>query len=139
VTAGRILVVEDDAALSRILCDILRAERYDCRAVESAEDALAALASPPAPDLILLDIMLPGMDGFQFLRRLEADGRGGRVPVIVVSTLGDARNRAQARGLGAVDFIEKPFEPADLPRRVARAMARPLDDDGVSGSRRAEG
>lgn len=119
-----ILVVEDDRSLMRLLELNLEAEGY--RVVLSAEgaSALAAL-SARAPNLVLLDLKLPGsVSGWDILAHLRGDERLRRVPVIVVSAYGHSQDLAQARSLGAEDYLVKPFGVADLLARVARLTHR---------------
>jgi putative two-component system response regulator len=117
IHAGTILVVDDTHASLKLITDILVAEGYQVRPADSGELALASVAALP-PELILLDILMPGMDGFEVLRRLKAREETCDIPVIVLSALTEVAQRVEALNLGAVDFISKPFQPDELLARV---------------------
>ena len=115
--AADILVVDDTIASLRMLTEILEREGYEPRAVEEPTLALeAALAQPP--DLILLDVMMPKMSGFEVCRRLKQDERTRDVPVIFVSALENRGDRLQGFEVGGVDFISKPFQADEVLARV---------------------
>ncbi|MBF0162797.1 MAG: diguanylate cyclase [Magnetococcales bacterium] len=100
-----------------LLQDLLEPD-YDIVAAKNGESALKrALATPP-PDLILLDVMMPGMDGFQVLEQLQATPHTQSIPVLFVTAMNDAPNEAQGLAMGAVDYIGKPFSPAVVRARV---------------------
>jgi len=113
----RILIVDDDPANIAILADILRPE-CEIFAVKSGADALKWLSSDNTPDLILLDVRMPQMDGYEVCRRLQADPRWEAIPVIFVTSLDDAEKEALGLFLGAVDYITRPFSPAIVKARV---------------------
>jgi DNA-binding response OmpR family regulator len=123
--ARRILVVEDDEGSRELVTSILTDAGYE---VEAAEDGIAALARVPAvrPDLVLLDLMMPGLDGYEVCRRLKREPRTGHIPVIVVTAMGKAANMDTALASGADDFVPKPIEPANLRARVA-AMLKAIE------------
>lgn len=112
-----ILVVDDAPENIRVLTAIL-GSGYRVKAATSGEKALAMCGADPLPDLVLLDVMMPGMDGWEVCRRLKGEARTARVPVIFVSGLTDGAERERGRSLGAADFIVKPLDPADVLRRV---------------------
>ncbi len=116
----RVLVVEDDPLNARLLALLL--ERLGHRVVREAsgEDALARLAADPAVDVVLLDLQLPGMDGFAFVRRLRADPRLAALPVVAVTGAGLPEDRAACRAAGMAAFLAKPVERADLAAVLAR-------------------
>jgi two-component system sensor histidine kinase/response regulator len=114
---GTVLVVEDTFETRKLLTDILTGEGYEVRPADSGELALASAAANP-PDLILLDIRMPGLDGFEVLRRLKACEESRDIPVIFLSALTDTELRVEGIRLGAVDFISKPFQKDEL---LARA------------------
>ena len=114
--AGRtrplVLIVDDDAGLREFLRANLEIEGYLVREAESAEEGLAALEEEPA-DLILLDVMMPGMNGWEMLQRVQAKHGVGAIPVIMFSgQVDEAAATAEERGAQA--FIGKPFEPEQL-------------------------
>ena len=120
--SARILVVDDVVPNLRLLEAKLSAEYYE---VETAQDGAAALAIARdwMPDLILLDVMMPGMDGFEVCRRLKADQSTEHVPVVMVTALGETSERVRGLEAGADDFLTKPVDDETLFARV-RALVR---------------
>lgn len=116
----RILIVEDDASLAGALAQMLRAEGYAVDAMSSGEQAVLA-ARQEAFDLVILDIGLPGMDGYEVLRRLR--GAGGATPVLVLTARDQIEDRVRGLDLGADDYMAKPFAMPELTARV-RALIR---------------
>ncbi|HVB68584.1 MAG TPA: PleD family two-component system response regulator [Acetobacteraceae bacterium] len=119
---ARILIVDDVPANTRLLEAKLSAEYYQ---VASARDGFEALAAARnwQPDLILLDVMMPGMDGFECCRKLKEDPATLHIPVVMVTALGEAAERVAGLGAGADDFLSKPVEYATLMMRV-RSLVR---------------
>ena len=112
-----ILVVDDAAANRETLSALL--ETQDYQLVEAADGSAALrLAAETPPDLVLLDVMMPGMDGYEVCRRLRADARLAEVPVIMVTALDDEASRLAGITAGADDFVTKPFNRAELRARV---------------------
>jgi diguanylate cyclase (GGDEF)-like protein len=114
---GVILAVDDTLASLKLLTSILAAAGYLVRPANSGELALASLAASP-PELILLDIHMPGMDGFEVLRRIKAREESRNIPVIFLSASVDLDRRVEGLRLGAVDFVSKPFHTEELLARV---------------------
>ncbi|MBS4052374.1 MAG: EAL domain-containing protein [Methylomonas sp.] len=114
---NKILVVDDTAASLKLLSDLLKAEGYEVRAAINGELAIESTIGNP-PDLVLLDILMPGMDGFEVCRRLKASPDTRNVPVIFISALSDTDEKVQGFGLGAVDFVTKPYQREELLSRV---------------------
>lgn len=114
---GTILVVDDTPESLRVLTEILQSEGYAVRPADSGQLALASIAAQP-PDLILLDIRMPGLDGFEVCRRLKADESTSHIPVIFQSAATDLADRLEGLRLGAVDYISKPFQREELLARV---------------------
>ncbi|NNM83336.1 MAG: response regulator [Burkholderiales bacterium] len=115
--AGKILAVDDTPASLRLLTEILSEEGYEVRSAINGEIALrSAFANPP--ELVLLDIRMPDMDGFEVCRRLKAVPETGDVPVIFVSAISDTDEKVQGFELGAVDFVTKPYQREELLARV---------------------
>ena len=112
-----ILIVDDEPANLSVLTKILSPD-YQVRACKTGEQALAAVFVAPYPDLILLDVMMPGMDGYATLARLNADARTRRIPVMFVTTLSDDIDEEKGLRLGAVDYLVKPVKPAIMLARV---------------------
>ena len=136
VASARVLVVDDDANLRRLVRDNLTLEGMEVQAVGDVPAAREALRAA-TPDLIVLDVMLPGESGFDLCRELSADGATHDVPVLFLSARTELEDKITGLGLGAVDYLAKPFDPAELvarshavlrARRRARASAqRELD------------
>jgi len=116
----RILVVEDDATIAAALADRLRAEGFDAEVVG---DGLAAVARAEElrPDLVLLDVMLPGLDGLEVCRRLQASRY---VPVLMLTARDDETDVLVGLGVGADDYITKPFSTTELLARIRAALRR---------------
>jgi putative two-component system response regulator len=121
ISEGTILVVEDTLASLKLITDILVAEGYQVRPADSGDLALASVEAMP-PELILLDIIMPGMDGFEVLRRLKAKDETCDIPVIILSSITEVEQRVEGLNLGAVDFISKPYQPDELLARVRTHM-----------------
>lgn len=117
----RVLVVDDDPLGNRMVQFLLAEQGYS---VETASDARAALAliEQSPPDLLLLDVNLPQMSGFDFYQRLR--GRGYDLPVIFVTAKDEVEDRVLGLKLGADDYICKPFQPAELTARVGAVLRR---------------
>lgn len=116
----RILVVDDDAAILRTLRINLRARGYDVEAVSCGRDALSAAASS-TPDLVILDLGLPDIDGTEVLRRLRA---ASNVPVLVLSARQQSDDKVEALDEGADDYVTKPFGMDELMARVRAGLRR---------------
>lgn len=118
--SNRILLVEDEPALSDLVRDYLEAEGFVVEACEDGRRALE-LALEGRHDLVLLDLMLPGLSGFDILRAYRARWP---YPVLVVSARGDDVDKIRGLGMGADDYVAKPFSPAELVARVKAHLAR---------------
>ena len=115
--AADILVVDDTIGSLQLLTEILSREGYQVRPADGPQVALeSAMAQPPS--LILLDVRMPDMDGFEVCRRLKQDERTRDVPIIFVSALQDVDDRVQGFEVGGVDFVSKPIEEAEVLARV---------------------
>jgi CheY-like chemotaxis protein len=108
-----IMVVDDTPANLRLLDDLLRQQGYRVRLFPRGALALKAAAANP-PDLILLDIMMPDMDGFEVCRQLKANPALNDVPVIFISALADADHKVKAFEHGGMDYVTKPFQEAEV-------------------------
>ncbi|HEV2290867.1 MAG TPA: diguanylate cyclase [Gemmatimonadales bacterium] len=115
--AHRIMVADDDQALTRTLTWILKENGYEVISVPNAENLLERLVSDD-PDLLLLDIMMPKVDGLQLLERIKQDPRRRDLPVLMISSMPPEEATVRALGLGASDFIAKPFRVRELLARV---------------------
>ncbi|MFC2031043.1 response regulator [Chloroflexota bacterium] len=118
-----ILIVEDDPGVADVVSHILKTEGYEVAQAERADIALAALREA-RPDLIVSDIMMPGMSGFTFCQRVRADTRLSQIPFIFLTARGQQADVHLGMGLGADDFLFKPFEPEDLLDAVQTRLQR---------------
>ena len=127
--AERVLVVDDDETIRRTLRINLRARGYEVEEVASGRDALSTLEDAP-PDLVILDLGLPDVDGVEVLRRLR---RTSRVPVVVLSARHQSDDKVEALDEGADDYVTKPFGMDELMARVRSALRRGGGDGEVLG------
>jgi len=119
---GTILAVDDSRESLALVVGVLTTAGYQVRSADSGELALAAVAASP-PDLILLDVRMPGMDGLEVCRRLKAREETRQIPIILISAFGDVKDRVAGLRLGAADFISKPFWTEELLSRVATHLS----------------
>jgi sigma-B regulation protein RsbU (phosphoserine phosphatase) len=115
--AESILLVDDQPANLQVLLQTLEGLGCKLLVAKSGEAALA-IAQKARPDLILLDIMMPGIDGFEVCRRLKADPATEKIPVIFLSALDETADKVRGLQLGAVDYVAKPFQPEEVIARV---------------------
>ena len=147
--SARILVVDDDPALLQTMSIVLREQGYDVVTAENGQQMLESVEAAE-PDLILLDVLMPQMDGFQLLERLKSDERYADLPVLMVSSLPAEDATVRTLGLGAADYIRKPFRVRELLARIqaqlrarseirtAREAVRKRDADLVRAREEAE-
>ncbi len=121
----RILLVDDEPAIQRAVGPLLRSRGYDVEIAGTGADALR-LAAARAPDLVVLDLGLPDLEGTEVCRRLRA---GSAMPIIVLSARGSEADKVQALDLGADDYVTKPFGPEELLARIRVALRRVASDD----------
>jgi two-component system alkaline phosphatase synthesis response regulator PhoP len=131
--ARTVLVVEDDVDISRLLRLTLEKDHFKVRTVTDGQAALQ-LAQREVPDLIILDVMLPLVDGFEVCRRLRLDIRTSRVPVLMLSAKSEEIDRVLGLELGADDYLTKPFSPRELLARV-KALLRRENRQATDGDR----
>jgi DNA-binding response OmpR family regulator len=115
----RVLLVEDESSIVAALTFLLERAGFEVAVEMNGRSALAAVLGAP-PDVLVLDIMLPGLDGFEILRRMRDDPRGRPVPVLMLTAKGQRGDREAAFAAGADEFITKPFANADVVAAVRR-------------------
>lgn len=116
----KILIVEDDTSIAELERDYLEAEGFDCAIVKDGSDGLETARREPW-DLIILDLMLPGADGFSICRALRKEME---IPILVVSARKEDVDKIRSFGLGADDYMTKPFSPGELTARVKAHLSR---------------
>lgn len=117
---ARVLVVEDDVTVAEVVARYLRRDGHAVEVIDNGLQALVALSEAP-PDLLVLDLMLPGVDGLEICRRVR---QGGDVPIIILSARGEEDDRLLGLSLGADDYLSKPFSPRELAARVRAVLRR---------------
>jgi DNA-binding response OmpR family regulator len=131
VTMARVMVVDDDLTVREVVVTYLRAAGYDVGEAADGEAALDGLRDEPA-DLVVLDLMLPGIDGLEVCQRIRA--KGDDVPVIMLTALGSETDRVVGLERGADDYVTKPFSPRELVLRVESVLRRVGERGTVKGS-----
>ncbi|MGJ3265057.1 MAG: response regulator [Salinarimonas sp.] len=124
-----ILIVDDDVRLSGMLRDYLDQNGFSARAAATARDGLAEIARRP-PSAVVLDVMLPDLDGFETLRRIRASSD---VPVVMLTAKGDETDRIVGLEIGADDYVPKPFNPRELLARLKAVLRRRHGGIGTAG------
>ncbi len=119
--AGRILVVDDTAVPRMLVAEILRQAGYSVREATSGAEALG-FVDAELPDLVLLDVQMPGMSGYDVCRRLKAMPRTREVPVVFISALDEINQKVQGFEAGGADYVTKPFEPAEVLARIGNQV-----------------
>jgi DNA-binding response OmpR family regulator len=122
----RVLIVDDEAYMRELIAQYLEMEGYEVQQAADGPEALR-IAAENSPDLVILDIMLPGMDGFQVSSRLRAISA---VPILMLTARSGEADKLAGFGVGADDFVTKPFRPRELVMRV-RALMRRMEAAGV--------
>ena len=117
----RVLIVDDQAEIREITTTVLESEGYQVAAMAAGSHAVEALGNEPF-DLVLLDINMPGMDGWQTLRMIRADDRLSDLPVVMFSVKGELSDKVQSLKDGASGYITKPFVVDELLARVKRVL-----------------
>ena len=126
-----LLVVDDDPFIARLLEIELKAAGYDVRVASDGEQALAAAQERP-PQLVLADVMMPNMDGFELTRRLRQDPRTATVSVIMLTARGLSADKLEGFAIGADDYIVKPFDTPELLARIRGVLNRASDTRSLS-------
>jgi len=125
---GRILVVDDSSTIRELIALNLSLEGYDVQTASDAEECLQMLAgviegSAPPPQLLCLDVVMPGLDGVELTAKLKATPAMADIPILIVSASAQRRDFELARGAGADGYLTKPFDPDELLAQVRRLMA----------------
>ncbi|MEO3752982.1 response regulator transcription factor [Streptomyces sp. B6B3] len=131
----RVLVVDDDPTVTEVVAGYLDRAGFTVDRAADGPGALARAATHP-PDLVVLDLMLPGLDGLQVCRRLR---EAGPVPVVMLTARGDEEDRILGLEVGADDYVTKPFSPRELVLRVASVLRRAGAPAGPGGARALRG
>jgi two-component system phosphate regulon response regulator PhoB len=118
-----VLVVEDEADIQELVSYNLAKAGYQVTSVVTGEEALAAVEKDP-PDLVVLDLMLPGMDGLSVCSRLKRDSKTGSIPIVMLTAKGEESDIVRGLNLGADDYITKPFSPRVMIARVQAVLRR---------------
>lgn len=121
--ARRILVVEDEAPIREMVCFVLEQNGYQTVEAEDFDSAVGQLVEP-YPELILLDWMLPGGSGIQFIKHLKREALTREIPVMMLTARGEEEDRVRGLEVGADDYITKPFSPKELVARIKAVMRR---------------
>ena len=121
--AKRILVVEDEAPIREMLCFVLEQKGYETIEAEDFADGLAKVREP-YPELIVLDWMMPGGSGIQFIKQLKQDEVTRQIPVVMLTARGEEEDKVRGLEAGADDYITKPFSPKELTARLHAVMRR---------------
>jgi len=127
MTTKHILVVDDNPLSRKLLKDILDVEGYTVRNVASGTEALDAIADEP-PDVVLLDIMMPGMDGFEVVRRLKADKTTRTTPIVMLTALDDEGSRTRLATAGVNLMLTKPIDRWELCSLLAHTLSEPSEN-----------
>jgi CheY-like chemotaxis protein len=135
---GRILVIDDERLNRTLLRSLLQAAGYQVTEAEDGEQALQQVGVE-APDVILLDVMMPGLDGYTVCRRIKEDQATAHLPILIVTALNDREARLEGIGAGANDFLTKPIDRQEVLLRVQNAVyAKHLFDENLSYQRDLE-
>ncbi|MBD8532461.1 MULTISPECIES: response regulator transcription factor [unclassified Massilia] len=120
--APSVLVVEDDDHISQVLRFMLERQGYQVVHMADGRAAVQHVAQAPPPGLVLLDVMLPYVDGFEILQRIRATPAWREVPVLMLTAKSSEHDAVRALDAGANDFVTKPFQPQELLARVRRYL-----------------
>ena len=119
----KILIVDDELVGRQLLQALLMTEDFEPILAKNASEALQ-FATEKLPDLILLDIMMPEINGFEFLKKIKKIEELKNIPVIMVSALDDRDSKNQGINAGAIDYISKPYNSAEIFRKIEKALGK---------------
>ena len=117
-----VLIAEDGVTISKMLKFLFMSKGCNVSSAKNGIDALEILEKE-SPDIILLDLKMPEMDGFEFYERLKKDDKNKDIPVIVLSAFKEEKQKERLKSMGIHDYVEKPFDTAHLVERVSKALA----------------
>ncbi len=123
----RVLIIEDEPEIAGLIQLHLDRAGFQATTCDNGEDGLASIAEH-APDLVILDLMLPGIDGLEVCRQLKYDAATRMIPIIMVTARGEESDVVSGLEMGADDYIVKPFSPRELSARVRAVLRRPAGD-----------
>jgi len=126
----KILIVDDEKQLVSLVSLHMKMSGYEVLSAKDGEEALA-IAKEEAPDLIILDLMLPKIDGWEVCKRLRTESKIGDIPVIMLTARSEAGDKLRGFKCGADDYVTKPFSPRELVARVKRVLARAEKEPSV--------
>lgn len=126
----RIIVVEDEADIARLVTVSLERSGHEVTSYQDGAVGLHAILSEQ-PDLVILDLMLPSMDGFQILKEMQRDSRTSSIPVLMLTARGEIEDRIRGLEAGADDYLTKPFSPKELNLRVQAVLRRNASTPGT--------
>jgi phosphate regulon transcriptional regulator PhoB len=129
--SSRVLIVEDEPDIRELVVHHLKREGYQVSVAASGEEALRQVQASP-PDLVLLDLMMPAMNGLEVCRRLRQDPVTASLPIVMLTAKGDEIDRVLGLEIGADDYVVKPFSPKELLARVRAVLRRSLPAPGAS-------
>ena len=132
-----ILVVEDDEAIMELIVYNLAKENFEVSCAESGEEALQSVVARK-PDLVLLDLMLPEIDGLEVCKRIRAGSSTRSIPIIMVTAKGEETDVVTGLELGADDYVTKPFKPKELVARARAVLRRTAEDTMPKGTEDGE-
>ena len=127
VVRPRVLIVDDERKNRQLIEVMLGDEHYELATASSGEEALARILAR-RPDLVLLDVMMPGMDGYQVAARLKGDPATARLPIIMLSALSDRNSMSHGRAAGAEAFLAKPVNGGELRQQVQKLLGEAKRD-----------
>ena len=119
---ARIMVVDDEIPYCEVMAEILKSHGYDVQTAHAVPQATSVLDTF-APDLILMDVMMPGADGLSFVRQLRQDRDLSQVPIIIISALAMSPDKQRALDAGADEFLPKPFTQSELHEAIERYIS----------------
>ena len=135
-SSTRLLMIEDDARLAQMVTEYLAQSGYEVTHAPDGEKGLEQLLLLQ-PELVILDLMMPGIDGLEVCRRIRAPNGNARVPVLMLTAKGDPMDRIVGLELGADDYLPKPFEPRELLARIRAVLRRRGETSQAAATTRA--